>query len=149
LEIADALRQHGANPSADLSELWRRIVFNVLISNTDDHLRNHGFLNQGSVGWRLAPTYDLNPVPVEIKPRVLSTAIAFDSAAASLELAFEVSEEFGLTLTEAKSIANEVANGVTPWRQTAKQLGIAGRAIAKMESAFEHADLALAKSVGR
>ena len=62
-------------PREDLRALWRRIVFNVLISNTDDHLRNHAFLYSGPDGWRLAPAYDLNPVPVDIKPRILTTAI--------------------------------------------------------------------------
>ena len=61
LEIVDALRQHGATPKTDIEALWRRIVFNILISNTDDHLRNHGFLYHGSDGWRLSPAYDLNP----------------------------------------------------------------------------------------
>ena len=61
LEIVDALRQHGAAPKADMEALWRRLVFNILISNTDDHLRNHGFLYKGPAGWRLSPAYDLNP----------------------------------------------------------------------------------------
>ena len=69
LEIVDALRQHGAAPKADMEALWRRIVFNILISNTDDHLRNHGFLYEGHDGWRLSPAYDLNPVPTDIKPQ--------------------------------------------------------------------------------
>ena len=63
LEIADAIRRYGASPAADLRQLWRRMLFNVLISNTDDHLRNHGFLYIEGAGWRLAPAYDLNPVP--------------------------------------------------------------------------------------
>ena len=66
LEIVDALRQNGAEPGIDIRGLWRRIVFNVLISNTDDHLRNHGFLYERAKGWRLSPAYDLNPVPVEV-----------------------------------------------------------------------------------
>jgi len=65
LEIVDALRQHGAAPKADMKALWRRLVLNILISNTDDHLRNHGFLYAGQEGWRLSPAYDLNPVPTE------------------------------------------------------------------------------------
>ena len=69
---------------------WRRIVFNILISNTDDHLRNHGFLYESARGWRLSPAYDLNPVPVDVKARVLSTAITMDDATASLSLALEV-----------------------------------------------------------
>ena len=75
LEIVDALRQHGAAPKEDMQALWRRLVFNILISNTDDHLRNHGFLYEGQSGWRLSPAYDLNPVPTDIKPRILATAI--------------------------------------------------------------------------
>ena len=71
LEIADALRLYGAVAKEDLAQLWRRIVFNVLVSNTDDHLRNHGFLYGGHEGWRLSPAYDLNPFPVDIRPRVL------------------------------------------------------------------------------
>jgi serine/threonine-protein kinase HipA len=58
LEIVDALRQHGAAPKSDMKALWRRLVFNILISNTDDHLRNHGFLYDGPIGWRLSPAYD-------------------------------------------------------------------------------------------
>ena len=74
-KIVDALRQHGATPQADMEALWRRLVFNILISNTDDHLRNHGFLYEGQAGWRLSPAYDLNPAPTDIKSRNLSTAI--------------------------------------------------------------------------
>src|ERR1019366_1989406 len=75
LEVADVIQRYGAEPTEDLHELWRRIVFSVLISNTDDHLRNHGFLYEGNRGWRLSPAYDLNPVPVQFRPRVLSTLI--------------------------------------------------------------------------
>jgi serine/threonine-protein kinase HipA len=70
MEIADALRQYGAKPEEDCAQLWRRIVFSILISNSDDHLRNHGFLYNPTGGWRLAPAYDLNPVPLDIKPRI-------------------------------------------------------------------------------
>jgi len=96
LEIVDALRQHGAAPQADMEALWRRLVFNILISNTDDHLRNHGFLYEGQAGWRLSPAYDLNPVPTDIKPRILSTAINEDDNTASLALAIEVAGYFEL-----------------------------------------------------
>lgn len=147
LEIADALRQYGASPDADLHELWRRIAFNVLVSNTDDHLRNHGFLYEGGAGWRLAPAYDLNPVPVEVKPRILSTSISFDSAEASLELALEVAGEFGLKPTEAKAVAKEVGAAVSRWKQTARQMGITDRAASKMASAFEHADMEMAQAI--
>ena len=105
MEIADALRQHGSAAKQDLAQLWRRIVFNVLISNTDDHLRNHGFLYESHGGWRLSPAYDLNPVPIDIHPRVLSLAIDLDDPTASIELALETAEHYGLKTWEATSIA--------------------------------------------
>ena len=69
LEFVDVLRRYGAAPTDDMEALWRRMVFTILISNTDDHLRNHAFLYEGQGGWRLSPAYDLNPVPTDIKPR--------------------------------------------------------------------------------
>lgn len=147
LELADSIRQHGASPDADLKELWRRIVFNVLASNTDDHLRNHGFLYEGGAGWRLAPAYDMNPVPIDIKPRILSTSISFDSAEASLALALEVAGEFGIKPDEAKSVAGQVGAALSQWRQTAQQMGIPAQEISRMASAFEHADLTLAMAL--
>src|SRR5580658_3284424 len=80
------------------------IVFSILISNTDDHLRNHGFLWAGSGGWRLSPTYDLNPVPTDIKPRVLTSAIDPDDSTASLKLAYDVASCFELTADVARAI---------------------------------------------
>jgi serine/threonine-protein kinase HipA len=141
LEFADALRQHGAAPQEDMRALWRRIVFNVLISNTDDHLRNHGFLYGGAAGWRLAPAYDLNPVPVDIKPRILTTAISLDDGTASLALALEVADYFGLDLKEARKIAREVGKAVSAWRTEAAKLGLTKAEIERMASAFEHEDL--------
>jgi serine/threonine-protein kinase HipA len=141
LEIAEALRQYGAEPKEDLEQLWRRIVFNVLISNTDDHLRNHGFLYAGPAGWRLSPAYDMNPVPIDIKPRVLSTTIDPDDPSASIELAFQVSEYFGLKPNHARKIAAEVAGVVSTWRETAMKAGITTAEIERMASAFEHDDL--------
>lgn len=145
LEFVDALRQHGAAPKQDMASLWRRIVFSVLISNTDDHLRNHGFLWTGGAGWRLAPAYDLNPVPLDVKPRVLSTAITLDDPTASLDLAFEVGEYFGLKTAEARQIAREVGRSVRAWRKEASKLGLAAAEIDRMASAFEHDDLAAAE----
>src|SRR3546814_15513972 len=72
-EIVDALARHGARGKADAHALYRRVALNVLISNLDDHLRNHGFLWLGKPGWSLSPVYDLNPVPTDIKVRVLTT----------------------------------------------------------------------------
>lgn len=141
LELADAIQQYGARPEDDLRALWRRIVFNVLISNTDDHLRNHGFLYQGGAGWTLSPAFDLNPVPTDIKPRVLSTAITHDDPTASVDLAMEVAEYFRLSPRQAKDIAREVGLAVKGWRSAASACGLSRSDIERMESAFEHQDL--------
>jgi serine/threonine-protein kinase HipA len=147
LEIVDALRQHGAQPLDDMRELWRRIVFTVLISNVDDHMRNHGFLCVGSNGWVLSPAYDLNPVPVDVKPRVLSSAIGFDDPEASLELALEVAPYFELDDEAARSIAAEVGTAVSGWRREAQRLGLDNAACERLKTAFEHDDLALARAL--
>jgi serine/threonine-protein kinase HipA len=141
LEIADALRQCSAAPDQDLGELWRRIVYSILISNVDDHLRNHGLLWQGPAGWLLAPAYDLNPTPTDIQPRVLSLAVDDQDRTASLELAFQVAEYFGIDGKAARQIANEVGRAVTSWRNEARRLGLRGSEIDRLASAFEHADL--------
>ncbi len=146
LEIAEALRQHGAESSKDLEQLWRRIAFNVLISNTDDHLRNHGFLYEGAAGWRLSPAYDVNPVPVDVRPRILSTSIDPEDPSASIELAFAVSGYFGLKDKEARKIATEIAAVISTWRETAEKAGLTRAEIDRMASAFEHEDLVKARS---
>jgi len=141
LEFVDALRRYGATPKSDMHMLWRRVVFSVLISNTDDHLRNHGFLYDGPDGWRLAPAYDLNPVPVDIRPRVLATAIDIDDGTASLDLALSVAGYFELDDAEARRIAAEVGLAVRSWRDEAARVQIAPGEIDRMASAFEHDDL--------
>ena len=141
LEFVDALRQYGASAKEDMHALWRRIVFNILISNTDDHLRNHGFLYAGPDGWRLAPAYDLNPVPTDIKPRVLTTAIDLDDDSASLDLAMSVMGYFDLGEGKAHALAAEVGQAVATWREEAARLGLTSAEIDRMASAFEHDDL--------
>lgn len=148
MEIADALRQHGAAAKDDIRELWRRIVFNVLISNTDDHLRNHGFLYEGPAGWRLSPAYDLNPVPVDIKPRILTTAINEDDNTASLDVAMSVAPYFELDDARARADAGAVARAVATWRDEATRHGLTKVECARMASAFAHDDLEGALAFG-
>ena len=136
MEIADAIRQYGAKADDDCAQLWRRIVFNIMIANTDDHLRNHGFLYEKN-GWRLSPAYDLNPVPIDIKPRVLSTAINEVETEGNIEIALEVSKHFGLKHEEAKAIINEVKNVVSNWKNYAIKFGISNKEIERMASAFQ------------
>jgi len=145
LEFVDVLRRYGAAPMEDMVALWRRIVFTILISNTDDHLRNHAFLYEGQNGWRLSPAYDLNPVPIDIKPRVLVTAITEDDNTASLALAFEVAGYFEISTARAREIAAEVAAVVSTWRAQAKRRGVSRQEIDRMASAFEHRDLDIAR----
>lgn len=140
-EIVDALAAHGAQGKADAQALYRRVVFNVLISNVDDHLRNHGFLWHGNAGWSLSPAYDLNPVPADLKARVLTTNIDLDEGTCSLELLEAASGYFALTLREARAIIREVASVTATWRQTAKETGARAAEISRMASAFEHNEL--------
>jgi len=147
LEFVDALRRYGASPKRDMHALWRRIVFNILISNTDDHLRNHAFLYTGPDGWCLAPAYDLNPVPTDIKPRILTTAIDLDDGSASLDLAMSVIGYFEIDEDKARMIAAEVGRAVAEWRTDAARLGLAQTEIDRMASAFEHEDLKEALSI--
>jgi len=142
LELVDAIRQHGADVRDDLRELWRRILYSVLVSNVDDHLRNHGFLyDTAKRGWRLSPAYDLNPIPVDVKPRVLCMMIDDRDNSASFDLAIEVGEYFGLREDEMRVIAIEVVQSVSTWQSEAKGLGISTEEISRMATAFEHDEM--------
>lgn len=141
VEIVDELTQHGASTKADSAELFRRMVFNILVSNVDDHLRNHGFLWAGRSGWVLSPAYDLNPTPTDIKQRILSTNISLDEATCSIELALSQAELFGLHLLEARKVINQVGVAVATWRDVAKEAGLIKSEQDRMSSAFEHDDL--------
>lgn len=143
-ELVDVLTRNGADAAADASELYRRMIFNILISNVDDHGRNHGFLWQDRGGWVLSPAYDLNPVPVDVKARVLSTNISLDEATCDLGLALSVAEYFGLKSANAVAIVTEVASAVRNWAAAAEQRGARPAEIKRMASAFEHEDLAKA-----
>lgn len=142
LDIADVIERTSLNAAAELRELWRRIVFNILTTNKDDHLRNHGFLKTNGDSWSLSPAFDLNPDPHP--GRYLSTAIDEKNNSASLELAFSVIEYFRLTNSEALKILFEVMDSVKLWREVAKINGISQSQISKMETAFSHSEFSLA-----
>lgn len=108
LELAGLINQQGAEPNSDLEQLWRRIVFFLCVSNSDDHLRNHGFL-LGSKGWRLAPAYDMNPEP---EAEGLRLNISETDNSQSLELAREVAPYFRVKTSRTKQILNEVKTTV-------------------------------------
>ena len=133
LEIAEFLRREGSKVNEDLRQLWRRIVFNMLVSNTDDHLRNHGFLREPD-GWRLAPAYDLNPMPADVKPRIHALAIDESDGTASLDTAFRIVPMFGMTEGNARTIAAEVGTAVGRWRNAAARHGITQDEAERMSS---------------
>lgn len=140
LEVAEFLRREGAAVNQDLHQLWRRIVFNILVSNTDDHLRNHGFL-RAPQGWRLSPAYDLNPMPVDVRPRIHTLTIDEIDGTASLDTAMTITPMFGIAERKARTIAAEVGRAVRGWREAAARLGIRPDEIDRMASAFDHEDL--------
>lgn len=136
LDLAGFLIQQGAQTEKDLEQLWRRIVFFVCVSNTDDHLRNHGFMLSPS-GWALAPAYDVNPVP---EGGGLALNISEEDNAQDLELVLEVSRSFRVKAPRARDIVAEVQAAVRGWREVAQGLGLARAEQDRMADAFALAD---------
>ncbi|MFM0205812.1 HipA domain-containing protein [Paraburkholderia sediminicola] len=133
LEIAQVLMTDGASTDADLRELWSRIVFNVLVSNTDDHLRNHGFLLEPSRGWALSPAFDMNPVA---HAHGLKLNISESDNAMDLELAQSVAPYFRISVEQAEEIISNQILVVSQWRTIADSLSISYREQQQMEAAF-------------
>ena len=138
-DIAECIRMYSSAPIEDLHELWRRIVFGVMIGNLDDHLRNHGFLYDGDGKWRLSPAYDLNPVPLEEKVRELTTWISEEGPEASVDLSRRAAPFFALKDNQAEQIISEVSQATADWREVARNLGMNAADIAAYASAFDNA----------
>lgn len=136
LELAEFLMRHGSASGADLAELWRRIVFNICVSNTDDHLRNHGFMLAARGGWTLSPAYDMNPNP---QGDGLTLNITENDNRQDLDLAMEVARSFHLTVPRAEEIAEEVRRAVRQWRQVATRQHIPKAEQEQMSRAFQRA----------
>lgn len=136
LELAEFLMRQGAESTQDLEQLWRRIVFFICVSNTDDHLRNHGFLLTPK-GWRLSPAYDMNPVATG---NGLRLNISESDNSQSLDLALEVASYFRINPKSAKVIVGEVTTVVKTWRKAAKALRIPSGEVERMSHAFRVAD---------
>ena len=132
LELAEFIMRYGARPDADLRELWRRIVFSIAVSNTDDHLRNHGFLLAES-GWELSPAYDINPNP---QGHGLSLNITDTDNSLDFELAMDVAPFFRIGNSEAKKILNKIGSTVGKWRRYATDARIGHAEQEEMEPAF-------------
>jgi serine/threonine-protein kinase HipA len=136
LDLAEIIIRHGFTVEADLRQLWRRIAFGVAISNTDDHLRNHGFV-LGAQGWSLSPAYDLNPNP---DGTGLTLNISESDNALDFELVMDVSRHFRVPSKEAKQILADMGRIVRNWNEVARSLGIARREQEAMASAFRFPD---------
>ncbi len=134
LDLAEFIMQNGASPDSDLEELWRRVVFYISISNTDDHLRNHGFLLTEK-GWILSPAYDINPVPTGTG---LSLNISTIDNALSINLALEVAQYFRVSNEKAVEIISAVQSEVVKWESIAEKIGIPKSERNAMARAFKH-----------
>lgn len=120
LDLVEFIITNGANVEKDLEDLWRRIVFNICIKNTDDHLRNHGFLLT-DLGWILSPAYDLNPSETGSG---LKLNISENDNSLDLNLAMDVSEYFRISKAKATKIKNQVLNAVSHWQKVATKYGL-------------------------
>ena len=136
LEMAEAIETRSSHATADLRQLWRRIVFSILISNTDDHLRNHGFLHEDGDTWRLSPAFDVNPNP-EPGAKHLSTAIDLGDDTASISLALSVADYFLLGAEEADDVVAQVQAAVSHWAPVARQYGLSSQEVTAMSWAFD------------
>ncbi len=132
LELAEFLRYAGTNAASDLRQLWTRIVFHIAVSNTDDHLRNHGFLLSPK-GWRLSPAFDLNP---STDKDGLALNIDMDSNTLDFQLAMNVGQFFGLTTEDMKNILDRVSKSVRMWPSIATGIGIPRQEQEMMAGAF-------------
>jgi len=132
LEIAEIIQRSGTKSKSDLHQLWRRIIFNIAISNTDDHLRNHGFILTEN-GWKLSPAYDLNPSVDKIG---LGLNIDMDNNDLDLDLAINVGEYFKLTKDEMEAVIEEVKAGTENWQELATAIGISRNEQDRMSGAF-------------
>ena len=134
LVIAEFLQFNGAQNTTDLGQLWRRIVFNIAISNTDDHLRNHGFILTND-GWILSPAYDINP---SIEKDGLALNIDAENNALDFELAKSVGGYFQLSDSSMDTIIHEVKTVVGSWEKIAQKIGISRSEMEMMASAFKY-----------
>ena len=134
LDIAEFIQYSGSQNKNDLHQLWKRIVFNIAISNTDDHLRNHGFILTKH-GWKLSPAFDMNP---SIEKDGLALNIDSDNNALDFELAKSVGEYFQLTDSDMETILMQVKTVVSGWRLVAHNIGISRSEKEIMASAFRY-----------
>lgn len=135
LELVEFLEEYGSSPESDIRELWARALFSCAVGNTDNHMRNHGFLYDGS-GWRLSPAFDVNATAGDA-PKTLATSVDLDDPSAEPGFALDMCEYFRLSRRKAKGRAHEMALALKGWRKLAVANGISAASIEMMASCFE------------
>ena len=138
LDIVDFILQNCTNVEDNLQELYRRVVFNICIGNTDDHFRNHGFLLT-SKGWTLAPAYDMNPTLNEYQSLLINSY----TNKSDLNELLNSCEEYMLPKQIAQQIISEVLNAVKEWRALATKFGIAKSEQERFSSVFDRQNLSI------
>ena len=147
-DIADALRVHGADPTKQLAELFRRILFTILVSNNDDHLKNHGLLHVGGGLWALSPAFDINPQPQRV--RHLETGISeLSGSAASIDAAMEAAPFFDIERDDAAAMLGRMVAVIdVRWRVRCREAGLDARALRAYAPAFDHPETQVARRLG-
>ena len=140
-EIVDFIRAHAADPEADFRELYLRLIFTILVSNKDDHLKNHGFLYVGRGRWRLSPVFDVNPAP-DRNPHLETAILEGGEHDRSIKLAIEACEFFEIPSAEARGLVRNTARRISEeWREALRQVGVSGALARAYEPAFVHPEM--------
>ena len=146
-EIVDFMRSYSSDPVADFRELYRRLIFTILVSNKDDHLKNHGFLYVGAGQWRLSPVFDVNPAP-DRNPHLETAILEGGAHDRSINLALEACEFFEIPETEAREMILTTAQRISDgWREALRQVGVSGALARDYEPAFVNDQIALALEI--
>ena len=148
-DIADALRAHAFDPTAQMAELYRRVLFTILVSNNDDHLKNHGLLHAGGGRWVLSPAFDINPQPS--RHRHLETGISeLSGHAASIEAAVDAAPFFDIERDAAVAMLSGLVSTIDErWQECCREAGMTAREIARYQPAFDHAESRIARRIAR
>ena len=140
------MRANAADPQADFRELFLRLIFTILVSNKDDHLKNHGFLYVGAGRWRLSPVFDVNPA-LDRNPHLETSILEGGAHDRSIRLAFEACEFFEIAETDARQMIRETAQHISlQWRDMLRQVSVSGTLAREYEAAFvnDQTEIALA-----
>lgn len=138
------MRSYSSDPLADFRELYQRLIFTILVSNKDDHLKNHGFLYVGAGRWRLSPVFDVNPAP-DRNPHLETAILEGGAHDRSINLALEACEFFEIPEAEAREMIRTTAERISNrWREALRQVGVSGALARDYEPAFVNDQMAAA-----